>query len=147
MYFSGNTKKLMLVGYAIGTVIFRILKFLVKELHLLWVRSRRLCSDMVLTGYACISKSMWAGPLFCTDANWHWRVRISAVKLSCPPKHRGRIHTAMVSGLCLFLNCTQELLGRLLAGLGHSHPRDCFDSLIVETVDFLLLGTLFDLLI
>jgi len=44
MYFSGNTKKLMLVGYAIGTVIFRILKFLVKELHLLWVRSRRLCS-------------------------------------------------------------------------------------------------------
>ena len=62
---------LMLVDDAIRTVIFCILKFLVKELHLLWVRSERLCSDVVLTGYSHTSKSMCAGPFFGTEANWH----------------------------------------------------------------------------
>lgn len=61
----------MLVGDAIWTAIFCILKFLAKELPLPWVRSQRLRSDVVLTGYTHTSKSMYIGPCCGTEANWH----------------------------------------------------------------------------
>lgn len=91
---------------------------------------------MIYMSWDCSLALRWAACKACT-----------AAINSCSPKQSGQDEAyliyllGMVSALFWLLDCAQELLGRVLFGLGQNHTRDKSNNLTTQTIWFQWLET------